>query len=58
MTETGSAPAAPDASLAVRRPVEQYERTGRRLERRERREAAPEAGFAGREAQPVRGRWS
>ena len=33
-------------------PVEQYE--GRRLESRERREAAPEAGSAGREAQPVR----
>ena len=48
MTESGSAPAAPDASLAVRRPVEQYERTGRRLERRERarlrRRPAPPAG--------------
>ena len=48
MTEIGSAPAAPDASLAVRRPVEQYERTGRRPERRERRELrrrpAPPAG--------------
>ena len=54
MTEIGSAPAAPDASLAVRTPVEQYERTGRRQERRE---AAPEAGSAGRVAQPVRGRW-
>src|SRR5687767_12965611 len=41
------------ASLAVRRPAEQYENTGRRLECRERREAAPEAGFAGREALPA-----
>jgi hypothetical protein len=47
---------APDAQLAVRRPVEQCWSTGRRLRRSERREAAPEAGSAGREAQPVRGR--
>jgi hypothetical protein len=47
--------AAPDALLAVRRPVGQYG-TARRVERREQREAAPEAGSAGREAQPVRGR--
>jgi drug/metabolite transporter (DMT)-like permease len=45
-----------DAPLAERRPVEQYGGTGRRLERRERREAAPEAGSGGREAQPVRAR--
>jgi hypothetical protein len=57
MTETVCLPAAPDAALAVRRPVEQYGSTGRRLERRERREAAPEPGYAGREAQPVRSRW-
>ena len=53
MTCSADAPAVPDAPLAVRRPVEQYGGT----ERRERREAAPEAGSAGREAQPVRGRW-
>ncbi len=35
--------------------MEQYGGTGRRLERRERCEAAPEAGSAGREAQPARG---
>jgi hypothetical protein len=57
MTCLADAPAVPDAPLAVRRPVEQYGGTGRRLERRERREAAPEAGSAGREAQPVRGGW-
>jgi len=34
--------------------VEQYGGTGRRLERHERREAAPDAGFAGWEAQPAR----
>jgi hypothetical protein len=34
--------------------VEQYGGTGRRAERRERREAAPEAGLPGREAQPAR----
>jgi uncharacterized membrane protein len=45
-----------DASLAERGPVEQYGSTGRRLERREPRGAAPEAGSAGREAQPVRAR--
>jgi hypothetical protein len=45
--------AVPDAPLAVRGPVEQYGGTDRRLERRE---AAPEAGFAGREALPIRGR--
>jgi hypothetical protein len=39
--------------LAVRRPVGQYGGTARRPERRE---AAPEAGSAGREAQPARGR--
>jgi len=45
------------ASLAARRPVERYGNTGRRLECRGRREAAPEAGFAGWEALPpgVRG---
>ena len=36
-------PGAPGASLGVRRPVEQYGNTGRRLERGARREAAPEA---------------
>jgi hypothetical protein len=35
--------------------VEQYGGTGRPLERRARCEAAPEAGSAGREAQPARG---
>jgi exopolyphosphatase / guanosine-5'-triphosphate,3'-diphosphate pyrophosphatase len=39
----------------VRRRVEQYEGTGRPTERRERPEAAPEAGSAGREVQPARG---
>jgi hypothetical protein len=58
MRENDCVPAVPDGPLAVRRPVEQYERTGRRLERRERPEAAPEAGFAGREGQPIRSRWS
>jgi hypothetical protein len=48
--------AVPGALLAVRSPVEQYGRTGRQAERRERREAVPEAGSAGREAQPARGR--
>jgi hypothetical protein len=43
-------PGIPGSSLAVRKPVEQYGGTGRRLARRERREAAPEAGSAGREA--------
>ena len=43
-------PRVPGASLAVRRPVEQCWSTGRRLERRERRELSPEAGSAGREA--------
>ena len=46
------------ASLVVRKPVEQYGGTGRRLECHERREAAPEAGSAGREAWPARGRYS
>jgi len=36
--------------LAVRSPVGQYGGTALRVERRERREAAPEAGSAGREA--------
>jgi hypothetical protein len=44
--------AVPDVALAVRRPEGEYVR----LERRERREAVPEAGPAGQEAQPVRGR--
>jgi hypothetical protein len=44
------------APFAVRKPVEQYGGTGRRLERRERREAVPEAGSAGREATPAEGR--
>jgi hypothetical protein len=48
--------AVPDALLAGRGPVEQCISTGLRLERREQREAAPEAGSAGGEAQPVRGR--
>jgi hypothetical protein len=56
IVEAAPALAVPDAPLAVRRPVEQYGNTGRWLERRERCEAAPEAGFAGREARPVRGR--
>jgi len=43
-------------SLAARRPVERYGGTGRRLEGRERREPAPEAGSAGREGQAIRGR--
>jgi hypothetical protein len=48
--------AVPGAPLAVRLLEEQYGNTGLRLECRERREAAPEAGFAGREALPARGR--
>jgi hypothetical protein len=48
--------AVPGASLAVRKPVEQYGRTGRRVGRRERREATPEGGSAAREAAPARGR--
>jgi phosphoribosylformylglycinamidine synthase subunit PurS len=37
------------ASLAVRRPVEQYGGTGRRPEHRERSQPCAEPGFAGRE---------
>jgi hypothetical protein len=45
----------PDASLGVRRPMGQCSRrTARRLERGQRREAAPEPGSAGREGTPVR----
>jgi nitrogen fixation NifU-like protein len=39
----------------VRRPVEQYGGTGRRLERRERRQPFAEPGFAGRERKAARG---
>ena len=61
----GSAPASrtcghdvahvPGAPLAVRRPVEQYGGTGRRLERRERRQPFAEPGSAGRERKAARG---
>jgi hypothetical protein len=54
MTSKLTLPRASGASLALRRPVEQYGGTGRRLELRERREATPEAGSAGREAGPAR----
>lgn len=56
MKESAGALAVPGASLGVHRPVGQYGSTALRLERRERREAVPEAGSAGREAQPARGR--
>ena len=53
------APRVPGASLVVRREGEQCESTGPRLERREGREAAPEAGSAGRETSPAGdARWS
>jgi hypothetical protein len=48
--------AATGAHLALRRPVEQYGGTGRRLERREMRETVPEAGSAGREVRSASGR--
>jgi hypothetical protein len=56
IVEAAPALAVPDVPAAVGRPVEQYGNTGRWLVRRERCEAAPEAGFASREARPVRGR--
>ena len=56
IVDAAPALAVPDVPLAVRRPVEQFGHTGRGLEHRERCEAAPEAGFAGREARPVRSR--
>ncbi len=51
-------PAVSGAPVAPRRRVGQYGGTARELERRERREAAPEAGSAGREALPASDRWA
>src|SRR5215203_1998005 len=46
---------APRRPLTPRWPVEQYGRTGRRLERRERRQPLAEPGSAGREREAARG---